>query len=219
MYSIDGVGIGACDVALDASGVWTATVEPTDDALFFAGQRVTVQLGDLSLSGTVTVGGTDPAGASVFVVGGAGGWRKGVKRRQYRDDKGVRLADVLRDLATETGEDVRLDTSLVAKVVGAAWTRLEGTGAEALASLGYPWRVMPDGSTLVGPLPEVESGAFVSLRKWYPALRGADLDLPDDEVAGVVPGSVVDLGAVSLTVRCLRVRVLTGGTVRIEVTS
>lgn len=217
MYTIGGFGIVSCDVLAEDRGIWTATVEPTDDATLADGQAVDVQLGTLTLRGTVIRGGADPAGSGVFVVGGRGGWRRVVPRRQYRAAGGVRLSDVLRDLATETGEDARLDASLASVVLGAAWTRPECQGAAALAALGYPWRVMPDGGTLVGPLPEFASSAIVSLRKWWPDTGAAVVELPDDDIAGIVPGAVVSLGDVSLTVRSLRVLVAPGGTVRVEV--
>lgn len=217
MYTIGGFGIDACDVLVEDRGIWTATVEPVDDATLADGQAVDVQLGTLTLRGTVIRGGADPAGSGVFVVGGRRGWRRVVSRRQYRDAAGVRLSDVLRDLATETGEGVRLDSSLTSVVLGAAWTRPECQGAAALTALGYPWRVMPDGGTLVGPLPGFASAAIVSLRKWWPATGAALVELPDDDIAGIVPGAVVPLGDVSLTVRSLRVLVAPGGTVRVEV--
>lgn len=198
------------DVLLTDRGVWTADVEPTDDAEIVAGQRVTLVIGDLSLSGTAVSGSMGVANSSFLVVGGAGGWRRTVGRRFYYDGAGVRLVDVLRDLATETGENVALDASLTSKVLGEAWTRPEGTGADALTSLGVPWRVLVSGSTAVGPLPTVASGGLVSLRRFMAGIGRAIVDLPAEEFSTVLPGFEVDFGELSMVVRAARILVSRG---------
>lgn len=201
--TIAGFGIERGELFLPDQGVWSAELVPFDDAVLVVGDRVELVVGDLTLSGTVVGGGVFESKPGVLVVGGAGGWRKDIALRAYRDDaNGVRLSGILADLATDTGETVELASSLEGVVVGAAWTRPDGVAAEALDVLGYPWRVRPDGVTEVGPVVESRPGGIVSLRRWMAARRTAIVELPDEEVASLVPGAVLELADdVTLAVR------------------
>lgn len=192
--TIDGYGIQRGEVFLPGQGIWSADLSPFDDAPLVEGQRVELVIGNLTLPGTVVTGGVLEAVSGVYVVGGAGGWRKDIAERWYRDDAGgVKLSGILQDLAEATGETVELAASLQSVIVGAAWTRPEGVAAEALDILGYPWRVRPDGVTEVGPIVTSSPGGIVSLRRYVPAHRRAIVEFPDDEVASVVPGAVLEL--------------------------
>lgn len=220
MPTINGFGIERGEVFLSSDGICSATLVPFDDAVLTEGQRVTIIVGDLTLSGTVTTGGVLVSGGGVYVVGGAGGWRQSITRRAYRDDAGgVKLAGILKDLAKDTGETVELAESLSGVTVGPAWTRPEGTAAEALDVLGKPWRVRPDGVTEVGPLVTRAAPGIVSLRRYDPAHRRAIVEFPDDEVSSVVPGSVIDLAEdITLTVATAAITI-TSGTIRARLTS
>lgn len=220
MPTIDGFGIERGTVFLPSDGIWSAELVPFDDAVLEEGQRVKIVVGDLTLSGTITTGGVLVSGGGVYVVGGAGGWRKSIAARAYRDDAGgVKLAGVLKDLAKDTGEDVELAESLSGAIVGPAWTRLAGTAAEALDVLGRPWRVRAEGVTEVGPLVTRAAPGIVSLRRPDPAHRRAIVEFPDDEVASVVPGSVIDLAEdFTITVASAAITI-TSGTIRARLTS
>ncbi|MFO0588840.1 MAG: hypothetical protein U0441_14920 [Polyangiaceae bacterium] len=208
--TLNGWGVMRGELLLSSRGVWTADVEPTDDAEIVKGQTATLVIGDLTLTGTILSGAMGVANSSFFVVGGAGGWRKKVQRRPYFDSLGVRLSDVVRDLATETGEKVALGSSLTSKVLGESWVRPEGTGTDALAYLGVPWRVLPSGTTFIGPLATTEAAGIVSLRRYMASIGRAIVDLPDSELTSVVPGSIVDFGELSMTVGTARVLVSSG---------
>lgn len=217
--TIQGIGIKRGSVFLDGGGVWNADLTPFDDVEVAEGQRVEIVIGDLTLSGTVITGGSFFSGAGLLVVGGAAGWRKTIAARAYRDDdNGVRLSGVLADLATDTGETIELATDIRSALVGAAWTRAEDVAAECLDLLGYPWRVRPDGVTEVGALATVTPSGLVSLRRYSPSDRVAIVEFPDDEVASVVPGSILDLADdIALTVATAAITI-TGDTLRARLT-
>lgn len=215
MATIEDFGIERGEVFLSSFGIWTADLVPLGDAVLSEGQRVTIVVGDLSLSGTIVAGAVLADSSGVRVVGGAGGWRKSIARKAYRDNEnGVKLASVVADLARETGETVDVADSLRGAVLGAAWTRPEGTAAEALDVLGKPWRVRPDGVTELGPLATRQASGIVSLRSYAPGHRRAIVEFPDDEVSSVLPGTVLDLAEdLSLTVRTATITI-TSGTIR-----
>lgn len=217
MASIGDTGIWSGDVLLSSRGIWTATVVPFDDSALSEGQAVTITVGTLSLVGTILRGSVLPEGAGFFVLGGAGKWRKGVARKSYQDDKGVKLADVLRDLVSEAGERHTLAAALGSTVLGRHWVRPEGSGVASLNALGQPWRVRPDGVTEVGPMVYTASEGLFSVRSYAAASRTALLEVPDEDVAELVPGKTLDMGGTSLQVDVTRI-ILGGGTVRVEVT-
>lgn len=217
MFLMGDTNLRCGEVLIHEQGVWTAELEPIEPTTLATGQRVTLTLGDLTMSGTILRGGMFTPGNGFFVIGGAAGWRKPVNRKPYHDTKGVKLRDLARDLATETGEQVTVDSSLTSKLVGDHWTRPECSGAAALTDLGQPWRVMPSGITTVGPIATVETSALVSVSKFYPTRNCAILEFPDDELSAVVPGTSLEVGEVAMVVRTARISLADGGKVVAEV--
>lgn len=213
--TIDGFAIMTGDILVTDSEIWTAEIEPHDDAELERGQAVKIQIGDLSLSGTIVFGTMGIANSSFFVVGGAAGWRKPVLARAYQDDSGVRLSAVAGDLAAEVGETL----SIVAedRLLGSSWVRFGGPASEALRALGEPWRVRPDGVTELGPRATVDvSEALISMRSTWAAAGRVYLDFAEDEIAAVTPGHTIDLGEVVMVARQTRI-LISNRTVRAEV--
>lgn len=216
--TIAGFGILRGEIVLPDQGLWVATIEPFDDAVLASGQRVSLEVGTLTLSGTILPGlSAAIEGAGASVIGGAGGWdARTVDRRAYQDDAGVRLEEVLRDLAREAGEELALASALASVVLGRHWVRRRTLASDALVALGRPWRMRADGVTEVGALAETESAVIASLRKFLPVTSTALLELPEDDFAELVPGRVVDLGSMRLRSRELRL-VIGEGSIRAEV--
>jgi hypothetical protein len=145
--SINGLVVVKAFVTLPSSGVWTADVWlPADGDLSGA---VTLKIAGLTLVGTVVRGGSYAGSAAYRIVGGAGGWRKSLEPKVYRNDQGVKLSLVLGDLARETGETVSLGTDAS---LGPAFVRRRAEASRVLREV-VPggWWVAPDGTTQIRP--------------------------------------------------------------------
>lgn len=163
----------------------------------------TLKLGDLELVGTILApdrGGADsPAHPSVVVVGGAG-WRNPLTRRGlYESAGGVRLTDVLRDLAGLAGEpyDAPVEVNL-GKSYG--WTssssartvRVSAVLAEFVSRGALPWwRVAANGRTRFDAwptLPAADTHGRIVARDLAVGAREIALD---NSVAAWLPGATV----------------------------
>ncbi len=143
--SLDGKVIVKALVTMPSAGVWTADAWlPADEALSGA---VTLKISGLTLVGTIVRGGSYAGSAAYRIVGGAGGWRKTLPPKTYRNDQGVKLSLVLGDLAREAGETLSLgaDASL-----GPAFIRRRAEASRVLREV-VPggWWVAPDGTTQI----------------------------------------------------------------------
>jgi hypothetical protein len=199
--TIGGVRATTARLCVPFSGVWFADLDLDGDAEL-AG-AVTVQLGALTLQGTVLGGfsGAFGLGARYRVVGGAGGWTKIVKARHYHNDAGVKLGDVAATTASETGESITVaaesDRRLAADFVRAAVP-----ASRVLAGLlgAVPWWVGYDGKTQAGPRRSVEVTADYELLDFDPRHRVATVAC--DDPGAIVIGAVLrDRLSVPLAVR------------------
>lgn len=208
-FTVDIYQIAKACAALPEYGVWSVRAELVGGKVPAAGARVTVTLGDLVLSGTVRVSEVYVGLAEAFIVGGADGWGKQVKRRWYRADNGVRLATVAGDLALDAGETLAPLGALDTAKLGYAWIRPEGPASTALNELGRPWFVDLDGRTVIGDRPRVtRSGLKIGAEPYIPSLRKATLTSPDDKLAAFVPGSVITSeGIPTLTIRATEIKI------------
>lgn len=204
MYSIGNVDLFTVDLLLPFQGVWVGQVECAPEASFVVGDTVKMQLGTLDFVGTITRGSSNNDSAKFTIVGGKGGWRKVVTRRFYRDNDGIKLRQVLRDLASDCGETVELDASAAGEYLGDTWTRAECTASDCLQKLGKVWRVRPDGVTIVAPSIKVTASERLSIRSFNAATGIVMVDFPDDGMDELLPGVTVISDGFTFTARNVR---------------
>jgi hypothetical protein len=176
-------------VQLPQYGVWNAQVKLAKKKELQVGSAVALQVGDLTLQGTVRSGGTFFEVSEYLIVGGADGWSKPVKRRAYRADNGVRMSTVANDLAVDAGEKIMLEPG-TERTLGYAWSRPEGIASLALGDLQRAWWVDAAGVTHLGPRPAsvVPSRVKVAVSSFDPTFPRLFLGIPDDTVSPFQPG-------------------------------
>lgn len=207
-YLVGGIDIQRATAVLPAAGIWSVRADLVGGQAPTTGARVTVEFGDLTLTGTVVLAEVFALRAEVLVVGGAGRWGMRVQRRAYRADNGVRLARVVGDLARDAGETMAPLGALAELIVGYAWVRPEGPAVQSLNELGYPWHMGLDGTTRLGAWPTVARSGLRLGVDYRPSLRRAVITSPEDAFASLVPGSVISAdGFPTLTVRSTTIRV------------
>ena len=177
-------------VQIPSWGAWWADVD-TVSAVELSG-RVTIQLADVSLVGTIVSGGPRSDGQSSFrVVGGAGGWGKSVKPKGYEDSAGVKVSDVLSDLARSAGESI---ASVPATRLGPHYARRAGPAFATLGQLApASWHVGLDGVTRIELRAPTTYEGSASVVHRNPAAGVVELE-PLGSWAGLLPGVSVDGG-------------------------
>lgn len=147
--TLGGRAVTLATITLPALGVWCADVD-VDTADEITGRADLVVDGGPTWSGTVVSGGVSHGLWRGRLVGGAGGLRTTLPALAYRN---ATLADVLRDVLTESGE-VLSPTSADLSYAVALWQRTRGLGASAVSEIatlaGYTWRVRGDGLVWLG---------------------------------------------------------------------
>jgi hypothetical protein len=182
-------------------GVPSADVVLVETPTLAVGSRVVLNVGDVAQSGTLRPGGSFGGTAHYTVLGGAGRWDAEVPAKSYSDPAGVKLSQVLADLAratrsnpadATTGETVALDVP--DRSLGTSWTRDAGLASEALDALtGGQWYVATDGVTHVGtrPLRPFAAPPSLTVPGLDASLRLATIRLSDDALAALLPGCVL----------------------------
>lgn len=169
-------------------GTWWADCTLTDPTEIAAGATVQLLFADLTLSGTVVSGGAFEGRAAYRVAGGRGGWGKPIESRAYLDDSGVSASLVLEDAARDAGETI---TDLPSTLLGAHFTRLEGTASAALNLLApRAWRVDFDGITRIGKRPTTTYTGTAP--RTHVDRNAAVIELATETLAGLVPGVSID---------------------------
>lgn len=144
--------VTAARVHLPAWGAPTAGVQiAEDDPLPSTGVLV---IGDFSQ--VMTVERTGPYGGSrgAWLVAGANGWKKTIRRQFYSDTQGIKLSAVIGDAAQLCGEKVLLGDDFKARVLGEFWARAEAPASHTLQrTIGDSWWIDPLGVTQIGDRP------------------------------------------------------------------
>lgn len=188
MITLAGTPSSRGRVQIPAWGTWWADVDLVDDVALSG--RVTLEVADATLVGTVVSGGVSDGRASYRVVGGAGGWGAELPARGYADDAGVTLAAVLADLARETGESVEGVSPLTR--LGPHYARATAPAYVTLASLApRAWYVDGGGVTRLGARPAVEYAGDAPRVRVDPAGQIVELAV-DEGLESLVPGVEVD---------------------------
>lgn len=147
--SIGSDAVTRCDITFPQVGVWCADVD-LDTETAPTGRVTLVVDGVPTWSGTVIAGGVSHGLWSGRIVGGAGGLRAELPARAYG---AATLADVVRDILAETGEQLAASAASLS-ASAPLWHRSTGPAARALAfvaaTAGYVWRVLADGTVWLG---------------------------------------------------------------------
>lgn len=139
-------------VTLSAWGAPVAVVQVAEDAPVPASGVLV--LGDFSQVMTVEKSGPYGGSRGIWLVGGANGWRRTIRRQFYSDPQGVKLAAVLKDAAQLAGERVALSAAFSGRVLGQFWSREEAPASRSLAlTVGSSWWIDPLGTTQIGERP------------------------------------------------------------------
>ena len=164
--SLAGIPIQMGTMNVPGYGVWHADVWLTNDTPDVT-TLTTLTLGDITAPCAV-IRDIDVANQrGVRVVGGFGGWRKGVLAEQYAAPSGLMVSTVLLDTAASVGETVVVD---VDTPLGAQWLRAEGPASDVLHQLAPgAWFVGFDGVTHTLRTPGVVASLFQVLKSDQPA--------------------------------------------------
>lgn len=206
MYQVGNASLVEADVTLPNKGIWVAMVRCAPEATFTAGQVVDLQIGSLKMKGYVARGGNNVDSSRFTVIGGYGGWRRKVTSRFYKETGGVTLSLVVRQLADEVREKIELSAEVSGIVLGETWTRSGGSAAMALEDLRMPWRVRPDGTTVVGALSTFTAKKAVAIRSYSADTGTAIVDFPEDSMDECLPGAI--LSGRDITVQVSSARIL-----------
>ena len=167
--TIGGQEVISCQLWLRWSGAWSATIQSPSDTILSGKQ--TILIGSLALVGTI-----DAARSGVYnnishyrVVGGAGGWGKTVQAKNYHNDLGVKLRDVLVDLGKACGETV---TTAREDRLSVDYLRRQDKAGLCLQGLiGRDWYVAPNGTTVCDARKTSEIVSEIQLLKHNPVTK------------------------------------------------
>ncbi len=177
-------------VSVPNTGPWFADAI-LDESVELTG-AVAITLGSLSLHGTVdpTASGSFGEARSLRVIGGANGWGKLLKPRDYHVENGVPALKVAQDAAREAGETLGRFTP-ASPNMGTDFVREAGPASRALQAVigDAPWWVDYDGVTHVGPRYQAEVTSEYSLLTFDPKTRKAVLSVEDPAVIQI--GSIL----------------------------
>lgn len=174
-------------------GCWWLDAETTEAVELTPGARVTAQIAERTLQGTIVNGYARDGIAGYRVVGGAGGWGKYLPAKSYHNDAGVKVSTVLGDIAAAVGETLQ-GVNPSARL-GPHFARLQGeTRRPASWGLNYfyprGWYVADDGTTQVGQRTVVTYSGEGARTATAPAGNVVELDV--EALENLAPGVVVD---------------------------
>jgi len=211
--SANGARVTLTSLAIPFYGAWVADVtvaSPTP----LAGD-VTLKIGNLSLIGAVVRQQVFAQLLTARLVGGHGGWGKQVAARAYANPLGVPLSMILRDVAGEVGEKVKLAAD---RSAGLFFVREAGPASRVLRQLaGALWWVDAAGVTQIGARPSkaITSAATVAA---YDGGKGW-LSVATEDLSSWAPGATFKSPTVpdGITIGHVRLATANDGKQRIEV--
>jgi len=210
--SANGRRLVKLSLTMAAFGSWVADVTLAEAEQL----QPSVQLvaSNLELRGTVIRQDAFAGQREARVVGGAGGWRKQVSSRSYRQPGGLPLSTVLRDAAIEVGETVHIGTD---RTIGTDYVRERAPASRVLRHLvGRAWWIDAAGVTQLGARPSTQvKTEFAVVR--YSADVGL-LVIATEDLASWLPGATFSNALVTTakTVASSSIR-MEGPTLRVEV--
>ena len=216
LVTLNGAPVARLRMHLPSWGLGWADVElPGQDVALETGAIVALDVSGTAYVCAVASGGVVDGEGRYRLVQGRGGWIKEVPAKSFRNDAGVKAANVLSDAALTVGETLAPAGASV-KRLGPHYARRAGPASRVLNDIApRGWYVDAAGVTQIGAaLPSVYVGVGVVTRN-DPEAR--ILEIATDSTTGLVPGVSVEgqPGAVDveyeLDESALRVRLYTGG--------
>lgn len=153
MYlSVNGLSFVRGELTIPAWGIWHADLYLASSTTLPMGSAATVQIADLTATGTVVRSLSWTGQRGVRIVGGKAGWRRTVSAKQYANPQGLTAGTVITDTAKTVGETVTVTAD---RALGFAWTRANVPASDVLQAIApAAWYVRLDGVTVVGPRDE-----------------------------------------------------------------
>lgn len=206
LATLDGVDVARVVARIPQHGAWYADVTLLDAPDPAPSGRVTLRVGSLSLSGTVTRYGTRGEQGFFQLVAGAASWGANVPAKAYHNDARVKSKLVAEDAARECGET--LETLTTTADLGVRYVRRAGPASRALeAAIGRAWYVDTDGVTRVGTRsPAAPADGTYTVVDIQPDVQVARLEM-DDLGAVTVGMTLTDGFDDPLTVREVEIHV------------
>lgn len=187
--TLNGTPVLRMTLIIAAWGLWTADIETASMDPITVPSSVTVQLADVTFTGTVVDGGVYQTRSWYRVVAGAAGLRKTSTPHSYRGAAGVMLSEVVGDVARDANEQLG---TFADRSIGAAFSRPVGATYARTLDLVSPraWYVDEKGVLQIGTRP---------VQMWTTQHREI-VSRPDrgwvlvssESIAGLVPGAQLE---------------------------
>jgi hypothetical protein len=191
--SLNGNRLTTVALCMPLYGTWSADVVLAESTMITT--AVTLAIGDLSLVGSVYRQANFAGSRSARLIGGAGGWRKGLSRKPYANPAGLRRSMVIGDAAREVGEAVTLDAD---GTIGTFFVREAAPASRVLRQLaGALWWVDPAGMTHIGPRPTGAISSDFTVIHW--SGKTGSFEIATDNYADWMPGKTFTAPTVSGT--------------------
>lgn len=192
--SLNGHPIVTASLNIPLYGAWCGDVVLSLTSSITSAQGgCTLTIGNLTLTGTAIRMGSFAGSRSIRLVGGYGGWRQTVTSKAYANSAGVRLSMVLRDVASEVGEQLSLAQDIQ---IGPFYIREQAPAQRVLRQLGGPlWWIDPGGVTHVGPRTSTSIATPFDVIEWSGA-KGRFLVGTEDN-ASWLPGNTFSSSTVT----------------------
>lgn len=192
MASVELNGTPCTSAALTVPGVglWVATLAVPSALALSVGAVASIKFLDVTWTGAVVAGGVADGSAHYRVVAGKGKWGVPLPPRAYANDAGLSAAQLLRDVATEAGEQI---DSPPGGTLGPHFNRPRLPASFALNLLApRAWFARPDGVVTFGARPALPASTLPVLSR-NPAVRVVELGVTGS-VAGLLPGMATEFG-------------------------
>ena len=159
---VNGARVTHAKVTIPIYGCWVADLE-LEGATVLTGLQ-TLQIGNLSLAGTVVRQNVFAGTNRARLVAGYGGWRMQVPPRGYSNPLGVKMSTVIADAASAAGEKVNVP---VDRTIGNFYARSNHKASRVLKLLASDiWYVDPTGVTQVQDRVSTAISSPFSVNKW-----------------------------------------------------
>lgn len=187
--ALNGFALHSVSLHVGECGVWSAECRLTEAPdLSTAPRTAALKIADTVLTGTIVQSQAFGLALGARVVGGAGGWGRTLRPRNYHNDAGIKAQTLVEDAAREAGEVLGTFTP-GAERVGADYARRTATAASTLeyAAGGATWYVDYAGITHVAArdASTVPADAY-TLLAYDPVERVAILAV--DDLSALTPG-------------------------------
>lgn len=191
--SLNGNRLTTVALCIPLYGTWSADVVLAESTMITT--AITLVVGDLSLVGSVYRQANFAGSRSARLIGGAGGWRKTIPAKPYRNPAGIRASMVIGDAAREVGESVTLDAD---RVIGIAYPRESAPASRVLRTLaGALWWVDPSGMTHIGARPTGAISSDFTVIHW--SGKTGSFEIATENYADWMPGKTFTAPTVSGT--------------------